>query len=389
MNQRLHFFDNGKAFASVLGFFYHVSLIFSVSWNINVHEDEFSSIFFYFKELLSLFRMPLFVFISGYFTIYAINKYNFSDFLKNRLIRLGIPLISTLFTFVFMQRIYSDVLFKGNSTVTDVIVGLIPWSDSFKLSHLWFLYLIIVYSVILYLISIFIKKYKNRFHVIINKIKKSKPYTIDGCFVLFSFISILFFTAIGKLSPINHGLLPFVNFGRYLPYFIMGAFTYLHWNKYSKFFLDLRKNKFRLSLFIMIISFTLSFLFANSDSLGFNIAHLFLQSIAKYYSLLLALHILYTFFNKTNTLYRYLSDSSYSIYLLHQPIIIVVSYYYLKYINTSNYISFFVILLSSIFISYLLDYFIIRNTRMGKFLFTGVKLKHVGSSTDKEKHQVS
>jgi glucans biosynthesis protein C len=74
--------------------------------------------------------------------------------------------------------------------------------------------------------------------------------------------------------------------------------------------------------------------------------------------------------------------------LLHQPVIVVVSYYYLKYMNTSVYISYFCVIIASICVTYLLDLLIIRKTKLGKFLFTGVRTKRIPHSTKHEERSV-
>lgn len=367
---RLHYFDNGKALASILGFFYHVGLIFSVPWIINTEPENFSSVIYLFTQISTLFRMPLFMFIAGYFAIYSVKKYDFNSFVKNKLFRLGLPLLSTLIVFVFIQNIYSDILFKRTSTIIDVINKLIPWSSTFNLEHLWFLYLVLIYSFLLYFIENIMKKHRNFFLGIKDKIFNLKTHSSDILLIFFTAISSLSFILFSILSPVSHALLPFNDFGMYLSYFIMGIFTYIYWDKYSKLFFNFNKKRFFYVLAIVIITFIPSYMINSSDNL-LQIIQLLFASTAKYFSLLLILYILYNFFNNSNKALKYLSDSSYSIYLLHQPVIVVVSYYYLKHVNIPSYILYLAILITSILIAYLIDFLLIKNTKLGKFLFTG------------------
>lgn len=383
---RLHYFDNGRAIASMVGFFYHVGLIFSIPWIINTNPNNFNSSLHVFTEFISLFRMPLFIFIAGYFAIYSVKKYNFGDFAKNKLLRLGVPLLSSLYILVFLQHLFADMLFKKTSSLLDVFNTVNPLSSSFTLSHLWFLYVVIIYNFLLYFILKRTKKYSNFYKKIKEKLMSSNILTVDALFLFLSLSSSLFFIIIYVFSPVNHGLLPDHRFGINLPYFVMGVITFVFWDKFSKAFITLSMKRVIISLIVMISSFTimmyLKVIIGNSIialALSF-----FFETIAKYYSLLLVLYILYTLFNKTNKVLKYLADSSYSIFLLHQPVIVVVSYFFLKYIGSSTLISYICILIISICVSYVIDYLVIRKTKIGKFLFTGVKSKPIPQSTKVE-----
>ncbi|WP_411738673.1 acyltransferase family protein [Peribacillus sp. S4] len=385
---RLHYFDNGKALASILGFFYHVGLVFSIPWNINSDPEDFNDGIHLLTQILSLFRMPLFMFIAGYFAIYSVKKYSIHSFSKNKLLRLGVPLLATLYTFVFIQFLYTDVLFKGSSTFVDVVHKITPWSDTFSLAHLWFLYLVMIYSFLLYFIDKFITKNSDCFRSMKERLANLKYLSNDILFILFSFSSSLFFMVITKVSPVSHDLLPFSNFGTFLPYFIMGTLTYIFWDKYSNLFFNFTKKRVVASIIVAILAFIPTYLTQNSENLLVTVVGLVFTTIAKYYSLLLTMHILYKFLNKTNKLLRYLSDSSYSIYLLHQPVIVVISYYYLEYLDTSSYISYLCILAASIFVAYLIDFVLIRKTKIGKFLFTGVKIQRIQHSERTEERKI-
>ncbi|WP_186076926.1 acyltransferase family protein, partial [Phocicoccus pinnipedialis] len=235
---RLHYFDNGKALASILGIFYHAGLIFTVPWLINVPTESFNQGIGIFTFFSNLFRMPLFMFIAGYFAIYSVFKYSFQDFLKNKLQRLGLPLITSLLTLVFIQTIYSEVFFKKNLSINEAIHRIFPWDHNFTLSHLWFLYLVLLFSLILYLVVYHLKSAESIF----NKFKTAQlnlnGFTIDFILIMFILLSSVSFYIIELAFPIRHALLPFAAFGNYLPYFLMGILLHNNYNKYSVIFLS-------------------------------------------------------------------------------------------------------------------------------------------------------
>jgi len=370
MENRKHFFDNGKALASILGFFYHTGLIFSVTWAINVDPDEFSNGIYLFTQFLTIFRMPLFMFISGYFAMYAVKKYEFKPFANRRLMRLGIPLISTLFTFVFIQKVLSKKWKTGSVNISSVFLNdIMFFGNNFTLSHLWFLYIVIIFSFALYLIVYLIKPNKNK-NVIIrfnNYFKRDRIHSsfVDTLIVTLSVMLIVVTVILNKILP-NHALLPIINFGIYLPYFVIGALTNVYYKRYSKIFFEYSRKRFSLNVTLMSIALVLFLVTNGGLQLGFS-------TIAKYYGITIILFLLHNFMNFSKPFTRYLSDSSYSIYLLHQPVIVSVSYYYLKHLETNTYVSFVGILMLSIALTYLLDFLIVRSTNLGRLLYTGVR----------------
>src|SRR5690606_35902451 len=146
-------------------------------------------------------------------------------FSKNKLLRLGLPLISTLFIFVLLQNIYSLVLFEKKYTVLEAMRATLPWNENFNLSHLWFLYLVLIYSFLLYVTVEVLKKYKNS--TLILKIKERlhslNNVSLDILFIFLSFGLVSFFWELEIISPFNPQLIPFIDFGTFLPYFLLGV----------------------------------------------------------------------------------------------------------------------------------------------------------------------
>jgi hypothetical protein len=60
-SNRLHYMDNARALASVLGIFFHASLVFSGIWLVTVPADQRSVLLGELTGLLTHFRMPLFL----------------------------------------------------------------------------------------------------------------------------------------------------------------------------------------------------------------------------------------------------------------------------------------------------------------------------------------
>lgn len=125
---------------------------------------------------------------------------------------------------------------------------------------------------------------------------------------------------------------------------------------------------------MIIISILLIISYVLSNVLNDIIPISILNTLPRYFSLILVLGLLYRFLNRSNRILKYISESSYSVYLIHQPVIIVISYYYIEYINIINsFLGFLIVFIISTIVTYLLDYVLVRNTKLGAYLYTGKK----------------
>lgn len=353
---RKHYFDNGKAIASFLGIVYHSALVFTgIAWLINVDEQRSLPILQIYTHYINLFRMPLFLFIAGYFAAHSVKKYNFKDFALNKLTRLGIPLISTLLTFNILETLYIFKFNYGNYPLIETL-------STFRLSHLWFLYYVIIFSFIIYICSFF--KFYHFNSLIKRRLEKYMDVILIACNIgIFGIFGVLF-----VITGFFHELFSFILIGAYLPYFLLGVLTYLNWEFLENKFFNLTRTRVAVISILLIISYILAGIISdivpNTDQI--------LNIIPRYFSLILVLGLLYKYLNKSNRFLKYMSESSYPVYLIHQPVIVVVSYYYIEYINLTNPIlGYFTVFLLSTIVIYALEYILIRNTKLGAFLFTG------------------
>jgi len=353
---RKHYFDNGKAIASFLGIVYHSALVFAgTAWLINVDEQQSLPVLQIYTDYINLFRMPLFLFIAGYFAAYSVKKYNFKDFTLNKLTRLGIPLISTLLTFNILESLYIFRFNHGNYPSIEML-------STFRLSHLWFLYYVIIFSFLIYIGSFFKCYHINS--LIKRRLEKYMDVILIACNIgIFGIFGVLF-----VITGFFHELFSFIMIGANLPYFLLGVLIYQNWEYLEKKFLDLSRTRTAVISILLIISYIIAGMISdivpNTNTL--------LNIFPRYFSLILVLGLLYKYLNKSNRFLKYMSESSYPVYLIHQPVIVVVSFYYIEYINILNPIlGYFTVFLLSTIVTYALEYILIRNTKLGAFLFTG------------------
>jgi len=78
----------------------------------------------------------------------------------------------------------------------------------------------------------------------------------------------------------------------------------------------------------------------------------------------------YRFFNKDSRGIKYLSEASYSIYLFHQIIVIVIGYLLIPY-QISIYLKFFLVVLLTTITSMAVHHFFILKLKTARLLFNG------------------
>lgn len=360
---RVRYIDSGRALASFAGIIYHVALIFCASWIISASEQNQIYELKAYTQYINLFRMPLFLFISGYFSISVLGRKGVKSFLDNRVKRIGIPLVSTIILLNTLQSYISNYLLYGRHTFDGWISQLLPWSSNFSFSHAWYLYYILVFSGVLLVID-----YKKIITNRIQKICNYNGYFLDVGFIILTIGISVVGLIIYKIVPLSHPLVNIIDMTMYLPYFLIGYVCYVNKNLLERLILNVDKK--RAFYFCMMIVVTTVVLLLMPDSLKY--PKFFINLVCRYYSLLFVIYLLQRFLNKENKVIHYMSNSSYGVYILHQPVIILVGSIYLKYFNdVPPYVGFLSVLSASIILTYFLEWAIIRKTKIGKFLFNG------------------
>ena len=74
MAKRIYYIDSARALASMLGIFYHASLVFSQRSIVSIDPAYFSRGMYEIFCVFTYFRMPFFLIAAGYFTGYALQS---------------------------------------------------------------------------------------------------------------------------------------------------------------------------------------------------------------------------------------------------------------------------------------------------------------------------
>jgi len=349
---RYHGLDLARAVLMSLGVIYHSALVYEQdsSWRISVENgSEFLN---YFSSFLTTFRMEAFYIIAGFFYGLVYCKYGYKKIISIRLLRLIIPLVVIGFTFNFIMNMLSLNRTYSLNPLVYIIDG--QW-----LGHLWFIGNLIVYYIVAILFT--------------SKLYGFKPTSEKLNFqimilVCFTVISAAILPAFGKFLPEAFVFITFKSLLYYLPFFMMGVV--FHWHQ--KLFAHILKLKV-VTLFL-IISILVEKLAIYLDLASVNYHVNFI--VITHYSTWLALFILALFnlMNRKSAIVNKFVDSSFTIYLLHQPFILMI-FPLMSFFSPSIWVGFTVMWVSVFLMCYISHYYIINKSDKLLLVFNGVLLK--------------
>lgn len=375
---RLHYMDNIRALAMMLGVLFHAALAYSPF----MHDlwfttgDQSSWVIDFVAFFTHLFRMPVFFMLSGFFVIMLIQKRGISGMLKNRALRILLPFI------IFLPLVmlgYFVVMGWGIKHVEN----LSPLMQYFKMmetmpdlpkpepstTHLWFLFnlmLFIVMTVILFKAKLF------------NSVKIQNVITTK--FLIFVFPLLLVPALANQFAPhpAPERFYPELwSFGFYGLLFIVGSFIYLRQNILD----ELEEYKHAL-IGISVVGYGYFFYSLPQTVSGeemmagmvngfqFTWSHLPVAIAEAYTAVAMSLYVLLMgkrYLNKQSRFIKIIADSSYWVYIVHMPVLLMVQFA-IANIDMNMWIKFFsssFLTLAIGFISYLI---LVRWTPIGWML---------------------
>jgi surface polysaccharide O-acyltransferase-like enzyme len=137
---RLHYLDNLRTFAVMLVLLHHTAITYGASGSWYYHEVEnvslTSIILTLYCAVDQAFFMGLLFFISGYFTPISFDRKGAARFLRDKLIRLGIPLL--FYAFVLGPMLEYYLYFRDDIVFSDFYRQRILTLKNISFGPLWF-----------------------------------------------------------------------------------------------------------------------------------------------------------------------------------------------------------------------------------------------------------
>ena len=345
-NQRFHDMDFCRAVFMYCGILFHCGLIYGAGQDWRVVSDQTSSILSLLSNFLHHFRMEAFYLVSGFFFLLIFEKGR-SNFLNERILRALIPMLVVGFTLNFAMNMLSN-----NRSYE---LGLDYFISGKWQAHLWFLGNLIIYFIVAYPL---VKKQN-------SKSKEKIKINLSSAMIM-----LLLFALVGHLVAKHWSFttVVFVNFGYlfyYFAFFLMGVFAYQQTDEFYSL-IDIKK----LPTYLLVYVSLQAIVKLNPGWDG-ELQHI-IKQISHFPLMLAAFSFLCFIGQKQNKYIRFLSDASYTIYLFHQPLLIVLYVFIFAHLQLGA-VTEYILLITMVFvISSAIHVYLVQRYDLAKLLLNGV-----------------
>jgi glucan biosynthesis protein C len=373
--ERLHYLDNIRALAMLLGIILHAALAYSpMVKGVWLTADSTNSVFFdVVFVVVHTFRMPLFFLVSGYFALLLIEKQNLKGFIINRVKRILLPFIIFLpltLVAVFVTVGWALDTMETNVPIVDFIMTKAPEEAGIDTMHLWFLLNLFFFCLLLAIFMFSMPKLMVRFY---NEV------TVKHVLLL---LPILMIPALLTVPSVPHTppskLYPQLwSFGFFGLFFLLGCVI-----RYRAELLD-EIAQYAGIIWMVGVTSCISFYYLLPEPLSTEEAisqlktgvsfswHysglVLLEAIAAVYLSLALLLLARRYLSQPSRVMKYFMDAAYWIYIVHIPLLF---WFQFLIIDSSMNIGFKFILSSGVvlLIGALSYHVLVRNTLIGKLL---------------------
>lgn len=366
---RIHSLDSLRAIMMLLGIVLHSALTYGVidygdAWILkDPSATSLSNDFI--QYLIHTFRIPIFFLISGFFGAMLFYERKPLKMIKNRIARIVLPFLVFLFVLwptVALTFTYTILTFGGNiETLTGTsgsspVLQLIIPQNTF---HLWFLYYLILITATTVLLALLFKRLK----IVTNFISKTFRWVIQKPLIrvlVFSGLTYLLYLLLGFTYVGSGSFIPDVNtFVFYCHFYVVGWVLYK-----SKHLLKcFMRFDWGCIIFGSIFAITQFFFY---ESLPHNV-HILLNSFIVWLFIFGITGLFIRYGSKHSPLMRYISDSSYWVYLIHLSIVALIPALIFNW-EVSATVKFLTVVVSTTLICYVSYHYLVRATFIGRFL---------------------
>ncbi len=363
---RVYFIDNLRVFLTLLVVLHHIAITYGSngSWYYLEHTNSVvtNTVLSLFTSMNQMFFMGLFFLISGYFTPASYNRKGFAAFIKDRLIRLGVPLILFMFTVIPVLEYIKYTTTTGSKiSFWDFYSYNTLHFRNLPPGHLWFIEALLLFSILYALIRFVSKNRENK--VPENKILLSnlKIVIFVTLLAIFTFLTRIWFKMGEEVFHVQIAYFP-----QYISLFIIGIAAYHNdWlqnikNSVGKTWIAIAAADF----ILLEIGLGTLGLYNNIKPFqgGLDLHSLFLSFHQAFFSVGMCISMLYVFkkrYNRQGWVSRILGGDAYTVYIIHAPIVVFVAILF-RGILLYPFIKFIIVSLVSLLICFAVSHYIIR-----------------------------
>lgn len=321
---RVYYMDALRSVLMALGVVFHASALYLPSHPWRVPEAGAHPLFEWLYYGIHTFRMPAFFLISGYFCLLTLRKYGENRFLRQRVVRIGIPLLATAVLINPWMNYFSWGNYR-RSGFLDYVLDPAYLSEGTWIGHLWFLNNLLIYFALAFLA------------VKLLRLRPLAPLrraparlielwsTLRGRMLLLALLLPLTNMGVPRMAwrlGIDEGLhlggfIDLASLGSYLPYFLLGMLM----RQEPLLIQTLASGRFWLT------ALALAAVSAALPAGGYATYAWEYAGYALAWGLVgLCLALFRRLFDRPSPGFEYFADASYTIYLLHQLLVVLLGW---------------------------------------------------------------
>ena len=360
---RLHHLDAMRSVLMMLGIVLHTAQIYNPEKIWRIWSDDSSIVSLYLVEIIGSFRMPAFFVVSGFFCLMTLQKYGSSQFARVRIKRIAIPLL------------VAGLCLNSLQTTVLHFTGWAPFdaSDYFGKAgwvvHLWFLVVLLVYFSFAALIYAFLRKPMSVIGNSTANILAKTPMLVLLFLAPTVTVAIFILASIGYplYAEIGFGIIFLYPISLFLPFFLFG--TLLLSNKA----LLLRFSTISYwVLIVLIASAMLITHFAEATLQGViqRVSAEYLGALMSWALVALVFRVFRDFFSSKSALWTFYSDASYTVYLFHHFMVILLGLLAIQ-LNLPPLVGMVAVISMTLLVTTLIHKYLITPYKPMRFLFNG------------------
>ncbi len=361
MKDRIYYLDAMRAILMMLGVVLHSAQVFSPEQTWKIYSNDTTAIAAWLVNTIHMFRMPAFFIISGYFAMFTLKKYKIKKFLKVRIFRIILPLVTTA---LVVNSLQTYILVKSGWMMFDLdkYIKTGEW-----ISDLWFLINLIIYFMVFSVGYLILKPFYSRIARSVYKIyQKTNIHTLLFSFIGVHLLLIIAISFLSKYININYSILNINSILSYFPFFIIGLFLYGSKDMLHSFI----KISPIINISMILLSIFFTHLSSGYDGKLFKFIYFFFDLTSKYYLSAFCFYLFYELANRKSKIFYFLSNASYSVYLFHQVLVVSIGLLLLK-INIGGILGLSILIVSVALISLAIHKYLILKISILSFLFNG------------------
>lgn len=386
---REHHWDSLRAFLMLLGIPYHAAMVYNARIIWDIQSPDQSGVLTFLSGVLVTFRMPAFFIVAGYFAALMLERRSPGTWLKGRFTRLGIPFLTALVLLAPIQVALIDLnaAFSGtvpmgtalHNAAEDVAHPTFSW-----IAHLWFLPALLAYSLLLVLLV-----QQTRTGPLAALLRRVHAVCLANAPLALLFL-VLLIAAWEVMVYLSHkdllaseGVLPYLlghgvdPYLRYLPFFFVGVAL--------RSAPDIRRVLVWQKGWALpacgLATAILASLLRGRGTEALDIAYNAVDAAAALLVSLVLIGIAERFWNRPDPRVDRIVDASFSIYLLHHPLIIGLSTLFFL-VGWPPTLEFLLVCVATFMISYG-AHRLIRRSPLALFLFNGVPMSRPPRDIDR------